>query len=114
MADELDTRGRLCRDASDLEDTLNRAVNMASIAVMLLTSAFTPTTAMWSITRNAGKKTIAPHLSFIHKQDEETLLWTIYELHAEIRSARDQFCGTDDDAPEKAVAEATADQLTPE
>jgi hypothetical protein len=60
------------------------------------------------------KEDYRPSPIFIHKQDEETLLWTIYELHAQIRSARDQFCGTDDDAPEKAVAEATADQLTPE
>jgi hypothetical protein len=42
----------------------------------------------------------------IHKQDEGTLLFALYETHAQIRAAWDLFTLPDDDAPEKAVAEA--------
>jgi hypothetical protein len=95
--------------ASDLEDTLIRATNMASIAVMLLEKALDVYAHYGDVEwhEKRRKENPGPYGTYIiHSQDEETLLWTIYELHAQIRSARDQFCGTDDDAPAEAAEAA--------
>jgi hypothetical protein len=46
----------------------------------------------------------------ISKQDEGTLLFAIYEAHAQITAAWNLFPGNDD-APAETVAEATADRL---
>jgi hypothetical protein len=102
------------RDLSDLEDTLTRAVNMASIAVTLMEEKVFDVYAHYGdkeYHERRRRESPRPYGTYtIHEQDVETFMWTIYELHAQIRSARDQFCGTDDDAPVQAAAEATADQ----
>jgi hypothetical protein len=80
---------------SDLEDALNRAVNMSSILVTLLEKAL-------NVYEHYGDKAYheerrkdpSPYGTYlIHKQDEETLLWSVYETQAQIRDARDQYCG---------------------
>jgi hypothetical protein len=100
------------RDLSDLEDTLIRAVNMASIAVTLMEEKVFDVYAHYGDKEyhdRRRREARGPYDTYtIANQDVETFMWTIYELHAQIRSARDQFCGTDDDAPELAVAEVTA------
>jgi hypothetical protein len=94
------------RDLSDLEDTLNRATNMASIAVTLMEGKVFDVYAHYGdkeYHERRRRESPGPYGTYtIHEQDVETFMWTIYELHAQIRSARDQFCGTDDDAPEQA------------
>jgi len=80
---------------SDIEDTLNRAVNMSSILVTLLEKAL-------NVYEHYGdaeyhekrRKEGCPYGTYvIHNHDEETLLWSVYEMHAQIREARDQYCG---------------------
>ena len=108
MTDELNnTRGRLCRDASDLDDTLNRAVHMSSIAVTLMEKAFDVYAHYGDAAHHEKRRKEAPGpygTYVIHNQDVDRLLWTIYEVHAQISAARDQFVGIsdDDDAPEQA------------
>jgi hypothetical protein len=60
--------------------------------------------------RKEGYRSCEP--IFISQQDEGTLLFALYEAHAQIREAWDLFTGgSDDDAPAETVAEATADKL---
>jgi hypothetical protein len=76
---------------------------MSSVAVTLAERAFKHT---------AESLGGPPKTFFMHDQDVDTLLFTLYEAHAQVREARDLFTGvSDDDAPAKAVAEATVDQL---
>src|SRR5258705_7548663 len=82
-------------DASDLEDTLTRATNMAAIAVMLLEKALDVYAHYGDVEyHEKRRKEGYDGTYFIHKQDEEILLWTIYETHAQIHKARDLYCGT--------------------
>jgi hypothetical protein len=85
---------------SDIEDALHRAFNMSSIAVTLAENAFAHT---------AESLGALPKTYFMHDQDVGTLLFSIIEAHAQIREAFDLFTGisSDDNAPAKAVAEAT-------
>jgi hypothetical protein len=97
------------RDLSDLEDTLHRAVNMASILVTLTEEAL-------NVYEHYGdaeyherrrKEGYPSEPRYISQQNEGTLLFALYETHAQIRTAWDLFTGiSDDDAPAPAVAEA--------
>jgi hypothetical protein len=98
-------------DYGNLEDTLERAVHMSSIAVTLMEKAFNVYEHYGDVAWHERRRQEAqgPYGTYIiHEQDEGTLLWTVYEAHAQIREARDLYLGTpDDDAPEQAQAEAT-------
>jgi hypothetical protein len=84
---------------SDIEFTLDRAFHMSSIALTLAERAFAHTA------ESPGG--LPKTYYFMHDQDVDTLLFSLIEAHAQIRDARDQYCGTsDDDAPAKAAAEA--------
>jgi hypothetical protein len=99
-------------DASDIEDTLNRAFHMSSIAVMLLEKAL-------NVYEHYGDKAYhekrrkdpSPYGTYlIHKQDEGTLLWSVYEAHAQIREARDQFvAAADNKGPQATAGEIAAE-----
>jgi hypothetical protein len=96
-------------DASELEVTLISADHMADITVTLIEKAFEVykhygDVAYHEKRRREPKDPCGTYI--IHEEDEDTLLWSLYETRAKIREARDLFCGTDDDAPAKAVAEA--------
>ena len=83
---------------SDIESVLDHAFHMSSIALTLAERAFAHT---------AESLGGLPKTYFMEDQDVDTLLFSIIEAHAQIRDARDQYCGiSDDDAPAKAVAEA--------
>jgi hypothetical protein len=100
-------------DYGDLGDTLERAVHMSSIAVTLMEKAF-------NVYEHYGDKEYhekrrqegrSCETYLIHDQDEDTLLFSLYEAHAQTRAARDLYCGTpDDDAPEQADANGRAVQ----
>jgi hypothetical protein len=86
------------RDLSDLEDTIYRAFHMSSVAVTLAEKALKHT---------AESLGGLPNTYFVHPQDVDTLLFSLYEVRAQIREAYDLFTGvSDDNAPAKAVAEA--------
>ena len=94
----------------DLEDTLNRAFHMSSVAVTLMEKAFKVYEHYGDVAYHERRRREAPGpygTYIIHEQDEGTLLFSLYEAHAQIREARDLYLGTpDDDAPEQAQAEA--------
>jgi hypothetical protein len=97
-------------DHGDLEDTLNRAFHMTSIVVTLLEKAFNVYDHYGDVAYHEKRRQEAPgpYGSYvIHEQDEATLLWAVYEAHAQVREARDLFTGAPDDAPAETVAEAT-------
>jgi hypothetical protein len=54
--------------------------------------------------RKEGYRSCEP--IFINRDDEGTLLFALYETHAQIRTAFDLFTGVsdDDDAPEQAAS----------
>jgi hypothetical protein len=105
---------RMIKVNSDIEDALHRAVNMSSILVTLAEKALNVyehygDAEYHERRRKEGYRSCEP--IFIHAQDEGTLLFALYETHAQIREAWNLFTGvTDDDAPAKA-AEATAEKL---
>jgi hypothetical protein len=83
---------------SDIEPALDHAFHMSSIALTLAERAFAHT---------AESLGGLPKTYFMEAQDVDTLLYSLIEAHAQIRDARDQYCGiSGDDAPAKAVAEA--------
>jgi hypothetical protein len=50
-----------------------------------------------------------PKTYFMHDQDVDTLLFTLYEAHAQVRTAWDLFTGvSDDDAPAETIAPTAA------
>jgi hypothetical protein len=94
---------------SDIEDVLHRAVNMSSIAVTLLEKALNVyehygDAEYHERRRKEGYRSCEP--IFINRDDEGTLLFALYETHAQIRTAFDLFTGVsdDDDAPEQAAS----------
>jgi hypothetical protein len=95
---------------SDIEDALHRAFNMSSIAVTLAEKALQVyehygDAEYHEKRRKDGYRSCEP--IFIHEQDEGTLLFALYETHAQIREAFDLFTGISaDDAPAETVAEA--------
>jgi hypothetical protein len=99
---------------SDIEDHLHRAVNMSSILVTLAEKVLQVydhygDAEYHERRRKEGYRNCEP--LYISRQDEGTLLFALYETHAQIRTAFDLFTGvSDDDAPAPAAA-ATTDQL---
>jgi hypothetical protein len=93
---------------SDLEDTLNRAFHMSSIAVTLMEKVFNVYEHYGDAAYHERRRQEAPSpygTHVIHEQDEGTLLFALYEAHAQIREARDLYLGApDDDAPAQAEA----------
>ena len=101
----------MIRGNSDIEDALHRAFNMSSIAVTLAEKAFKVYEHYGDVAYHEKRRQEAPgHYDtyVIHDQDVGTLLFTLYEAHAQTREAWDLFTGvSDDNAPEPAVVEAT-------
>jgi hypothetical protein len=100
---------------SDIEDALHRAFNMSSIAVTLAEKALKVYEHYGDVEYHEKRRQEAPGpygTYEISKQDEGTLLFALYEAHAQIRTAWDLFTGiSDDDAPAPAVAKAAESQL---
>jgi hypothetical protein len=100
---------RMIKVNSDIEDALHRAVNMSSIAVTLAEKVLKVYDHYGDVAYHEKRRKEGRSCEpiFIDEQDEGTLLFSLYEAHAQIRVAWDLFTGgTDDDAPELAVAEA--------
>jgi hypothetical protein len=113
---ETQTMAKMIKVNSDIEDALHRAFNMSSIAVTLAEKALNVYDHYGDVAYHEKRRQEAPSpygTYVIHKQDEGTLLFALYEAHAQIREAWDLFTAVtdDDDAPAETVAEATADQL---
>ena len=85
---------------SDIEDALHRAVNMSSILVRLAEEAL-QVYEHWGDAeyherrRKEGYRSCEP--IFINRDKEGTLLFALYETHAQIREAFNLFTGFDDD-----------------
>jgi len=110
ILDEIDA-ARETQTNSDIEDALHRAFNMSSIAVTLAEKALNVYEHYGDVAYHEKRRREDPGpygTYIIHKQDEGTLLFALYEAHAQIREAYHMFTGiSDDDAPAPAVAEAT-------
>ncbi|SIN83044.1 hypothetical protein SAMN05443247_00035 [Bradyrhizobium erythrophlei] len=91
---------------SDIEDHLHRAVNMAAIAVTLAEKVLNVYEHYGDAEYHEKRRKEGCEPIFIHEQDEGTLLFALYEAHAQIRTAWDLFTLPDDDAPAETVAEA--------
>jgi len=103
ILDEIDAARETQTNNSDIEDALHRAFNMSSIAVTLMEKAFKVYEHYGDAAYHEKRRQEAPGpygTYVIHKQDEGTLLFALYETHAQIREAWDLFTGvSDDDAP---------------
>jgi hypothetical protein len=87
---------------------------MSSIAVTLAEKALNVYDHYGDVAYHERRRQEAPSpygTYVIHKQDEGTLLFALYEAHAQIRQAWDLFTGIsdDDDPPAKAAAGADHD-----
>jgi hypothetical protein len=95
---------------SDIEDTLNRAFHMSSIAVALAERVFKVFEHYGDTAYHERRRQEAPgpyDTYLIHNQDVDTLLFTLYEAHAKAREAFDMLTAPDDDdAPAKAAEAA--------
>jgi hypothetical protein len=84
---------------SDIEDHLHRAANMASILVTLAEKVFVDEhygdAEYHDKRRKEGYRSCEP--LYINRDDEGTLLFALYETHAQIREAFNLFTGFDDD-----------------
>jgi hypothetical protein len=68
----------------DIEDTLDQAFHMSSIAATLAERAFGNKKAQENLT---GR----PDAYFVPEQDVDTLLFALYEAHAQIRLSRHRY-----------------------
>jgi hypothetical protein len=88
---------------SDIEQALHHAFQMSSIAVVLAEKAFEVYKHYGDVAYHEKRRQEAPGpygTYVILNQDVDTLLFTLYETHAQIRAAFDLFTGvSDDDAP---------------
>jgi hypothetical protein len=94
---------------SDIEDALHRAVNMSSILVTLAEKVLRVyehygDKEYHDKRRKEGYRSCEP--LYINRDDEGTLLFALYETHAQIREAWDLFTGVSDDDVPAPVAEA--------
>jgi hypothetical protein len=101
---------------SDIEQALHRAFNMSSIAVTLAEKALNVYEHYGDVAYHEKRRQEGYSCEpiFISQQDEGTLLFALYEAHAQIREAFDLFTGVsdDDDAPAKGRSGGNrADQL---
>jgi hypothetical protein len=70
----------------DIEDTLDQALHMSSIAATLAERAFENKKAHENLTGRSDAY-------FVSEQDVNTLLFALYEAHAQIRLSRHRYLG---------------------